>query len=303
MNEEFNFDKFTLEKKAINAKMPSAMNFVLVIIVVIAALVSLGEFTLTVSSVVNVSLIVAVLYVITSIMYKNSYLDGIEKGKLEAEYIAVKEEYDSVIKQIYDNDVLTKLPELCLRYRQEDLKNSRTGVLIDACISYETYEKEYFGKSEEDIRKMDLSEEAIKCILAANKVKGINITPGALMSTGEDVSIADRLLAKFGVLRGFGIESKTRLRIDFTANMISRAITTTLAGAIGINVVMDDFSLKTIALWAMKMLPVAMAVLNGHNSGLRNVRETLTTQLQRKTKIIKILLAWHKEEKHPREIS
>lgn len=282
-------------RKSISAKMPGAMNLVLIVIVMIAALVSLGELSITPTGVVNVSLIVAVLYIISSIMYKNSYAEYIEREKDTEEYKRVRGEYDNVIKEIYDGGMLERVPDYCVRYAKEDLKHCRTSVLLDACIPYERYEEKYVGLSEEDLRSEDLGEDAIKCILAANKIKGISLSANALMSTGEELTLTERLLRRLGWRRGIGMESSTRQRIDMTTNMISRAITTLLAGTVAISVVLDDFSIETISLWAMRMLPVAIATLGGKSGGARNVRETLIPQLERKTKIIRIMLAWDKE--------
>ena len=294
--DDFEFgDKLDTRKK-LEGKMPGATNLVMILIVLIGAIVSLGEFSLTLTGVVTVTMTVAVMYVIASIIYKNCYSEGMIREKDTEEYKAVKAEYDAAIKDIFDSGILMKMPEYCLRYRAEELESCRAAILIDCCIDYKTYKEKYLGKTEEELRVEKLTEDAIRCILAANRMRGMNVTAGMLMSTGEETTLFEKLLRLLGIRRTFGMESKTRQQIDFGTNMVSRFITTFLAGAVGITVVMDDFSLRTIALWAMKMLPVAIAALSGTNSGKHNVTDTLIPQLQRKTKIIRIILGWSRDE-------
>lgn len=280
-----------LNRKKITARPSGTGNAILLCVVLIAALVSLGEITLTLSGVVNVSLMVIVLYVIASVVYQNSYTDRFERAKSEEKYQQVKSDFDKACKKIYDSNLLVKLPELCIEYSHQDLINTRTALLLDACIPYDLYEREYLGKSADQLAQMDLPPDVVKCIVSANKVKAMRLTATTLLSTGADESLTEKLLRRIGVRRSIGIESKTRQQIDFTSNMISRALTTLLAGAVGVNVVLDDFSIRTIALWAMKMLPIAIAAISGGNSGARNVYDTLIPLLERKTKIINIIIS------------
>lgn len=289
------------DRKKLVAKTPGAMNVVLVMIVMIAALVSLGELSITPTGVVNVSLTVAVIYIISSIMYKNSYADGIVREKQSEEFKKAEEEYKEALRNVYEEGMLTEMPALCIRYCEEELKACRHAVLLDSCIPYDTYEEKYLGKSEKELEGMKLSKDAIRCISAANKIKGLHLTANTLLSTGEEATLGEKLLRKLGWRRGIAMESRTRQHIDTTFNMISRAITTFLAGTVAISVALDDFSLETLALWAMKMMPVAISVLGGRNGGTRNVQDTLIPQMQKKTKIINILLSWHKNEKHRSE--
>lgn len=272
-------------------KLPSSTNIILIILVIIAALISLGEFKLTLTGIVNVSVMVIALYIIASIIYKSTYIDSLAKEKEGSEYLAAKQAFDEACKKIYDKGLLTKLPEMCITYSREELKNTRTSLLIDACIPYELYDTEYRGKTAEQLRAMELPEDTVRCILIANKAKAMRLTPTALLSSGEDQPIAERILKQFGIRRGIGMESKTRQQIDMSANMISRAVTTLLVGAVGVSVVIDEFSLETIASWALKMLPIATAAMSGASGGKHNVHDTLIPQLERKTKIINTMIA------------
>ena len=289
---------FNDKRNELGARTPGTVNVTLIGIVLIASVVSLGELSLTFAGVVNVSLTVAVLYVVSSIIYKNSYAENMIMAKNTPEYIEAKEEFDKAVLHIESGDILTRMPEYITRYCEEDLRSCRAAVLLDGCIKYDIYEEKYLGKSADELKEQGLSHTAINCVLAANKVRSINLTAQKVMSTGEDVTLAEKVLRSIGLYRSFGMESKTREQIDFGTNMISRAITTLLAGTVGVGLIMDDFNLQSIAAWAMKMLPIAVAGMSGANSGQHNVLDTLVPQLKKKTKIMKTIIKWHEEEKN-----
>ena len=294
MNELDDFSLGTPRK--LTAHTSTLSNAVLLLAIIIAVFVSIGEFTITLTGVVNVSVMVILIYVIASAVYRNSYASEIERCKSAEEFKSVNDEYNKAVKRIYDENLLLELPKYLVRYCEEDLKHTREMVLLDELIPYDLYAKTYRGKTPEQLKKLNLTDEAIRCIQTANNVKSIRINPSMLMSSGEEQSLTERAIRKIGIFRGVNIESKTRQQIDFIANAITRAFTTLITGAVGISVVMDDFSIRTLALLAVKMLPIAMAALGGTNGGKRNVHETLIPQLKRKTEIINIILTWAKTE-------
>ena len=283
MDNDFELD---LGERRISWKAPSAVNIMLCSVVLIAAIVSMGELTFTVKGVINVTLTILVLYIVASIVYPNSYISGMAKEKLSTEYKEVKQAYDDAVKEVHNRKMLPELSRYCLKYSREELRACRSAILLDECIEYDVFEEDFLGKTAEDLKGGELSAAAVKCILDANKVKALKITPSQLMSTGEDVTLFQRIFRVLGFRRKLGVESKTKQQIDYGVNLIVRAVTTLLAGVVGISVVMDDFSFKTLAEWAMKMLPIAIAALGGNIGGHRNVTDTLIPQLQRKTKII-----------------
>lgn len=293
MDNEFDLG---LDRKSLSIKAPSAINVLMIVVVLIAAIVSLGELTFTVKGAINVTLTVIVLYIVASIVYPNSYSAAMAKEKLTPEYTAAKEEYENSIREVGALKMLTEMPDYCVRYSREELKACRSAILLDECIEYDTFESKYLGKSRKELRKENLSYAAVKCIRDASRVKAINITPGNLLGSGEEVTLAQRVLRIVGARRSVGIESRTRQRLDNGMNMLTRAITTILAGAIGVTVVIEEFSLRTIAEWAMKMLPIVIAALGGNIAGKHNVSGTLIPQMQRKTKIIQTMIGWHQAE-------
>ena len=286
------------ERKRESLSLPNAVNIFLIAAVVIAALLSMGELTLSWSGALNISLLVIFLYLVASLVYRNNYSGGMAKGKLSEEYKRAKTEYDEAVKAINELGLLPCLPELCIRYREEDLRYRRTEVLSDMCIDYDLYEEKYLGKSEEDLRDSEekLGEDEVKCILKANKLKGIRITRNILLSTGEGGDFAEKLLNVFNLARSVSVESVTRQRIDLGLNMLSRAATTILAGVVGISLMVESFSLQFVAQWAVRMLPILFAAIGGNSAGVKNVLETLVPSLERKTAIMKVLIAWGKEK-------
>ena len=284
------------------SKLPNMMNMILIVAVIVAALISMGELTITLAGAINVSLLVALLYLISSLVYKNNYSAGINKAKETEEYAAARKAFDEAVERIYERGVLDRIPEFCLRYREEDLKSFRSAMLSDVAISYDEYEREYLGKSKGDIKALtEISKEAKVVIIRANAAKGMNISRNVLMTCGETKTLSERLWTLATGHRSIGMDSGTRSRIDFGVNVISRALTTILAGAVGITIVLDDFSIRSIAQWAIRMLPVIWSAIVSYTAGMRNVLETLIPQLERKTEILKIFAAWSSESPTPKE--
>lgn len=276
-------------------KMPTTTNVILVMLVIVAAFASVGELKITYEGAVKVSLLVIFLYIICSVMYSSRYNVGIENEKNGEEYKCVKAEYEKALRAIYDGGLLSKIPEFCQRYRENELKNRRSEILGDQCIPYEIYIEKYHGKTRNELEGMNLSKEVINCIVAANRVKGMNISGNILMSSGESVTLFEAVKHILGFRPGIGMEAKTRQRIDLGYNMVSRFVTTFFAGAVGISIVIDRVSWQLAAQWVMRMFPIAWSALVGYNAGARNVRETLIPQLQRKTSILQLFVMWGRE--------
>ena len=193
------------------------------------------------------------------------------------------------------------MPEFCEKYREEDLKSRRAEILGDQCISYELYE-EYRTKTKKELQELNLTPEAIKCVLHANRLKGMRINGRELMSDGEATGIFERGLESLGFRPNIGMEAKTRQRIDFGFNLFSRAATTIFAGVVGITIAIDRLSWEAVSQWAIRMFPIAWSALVAYPAGGKNVSETLIPQLKRKTSILELFMIWGAEQKEEPQI-
>lgn len=267
-------------------KIPSRLNVFLILGIVIAALASMGEIAFTVGEAVNITLLVVFIYVISLMIYRNVYQDNMYKAKQSDEYRAAESEYHEIAKEVYDKGLASRLSELCSRYRKEELKAFRTEVLEDMCIKYGDYEKSYFDKTKKDLKKMQLSKATIKCILKANKARGIYISQDMLLSGDCAPRRRDKVFLR---------TSERREASDRTKHAVSGLLKTVLVGVVGISVAFD-FSLEAIAQWAVRMMPVVAAALSAGPAGRSNIFDVAIPYLKKKTEVLKTMLVWADED-------
>lgn len=290
MNDDFNVDEQGLEQASTNArkvnlsKVNNGTTIVLIVGVFIAALASMSELGITINpeTLFTFSLLCIILFIIATIIYLCRYSVGTARAKDSEEYKTILAEYEEAKKQIHDKGYTKDLAELCIRYRESELKNYRTAILSDACISYDTYSKLYRDKSDEELAKYSLSRTSLKCIRKADRAKGLRICPDDLMSDKKSAFI------RFSAL---SMNTRTKQRIDITANTVSRFITTSVASSIAVTamIVMDW---QAIAQWAIRMIPIFWAYFKGDMDGEKNIRHTAIPYMARQTQILKLMIQW-----------
>lgn len=276
---QFEFLELDTEKK-----MPRMVNIGAIFAIVLAALLSMGEVAFSWNGLRDLSLLVAVIYVVATLIYKNNYAGGILRGKASDGYKEAKREYDEVKAKITSTDVLPKLPELCVEFCLEELKQYRATILAGACITYDAYVENYINKGDKELKKLGLTDRAIKCVTKADRAKAKHFDPQSLLS--EEGS---RLIFRRSIL---GVSSKMRERIDFGTNAFTRAATAVLSGMIAVNILWD-FSFAMIATWGVRMLPILGAAISSTAAGVNNVMYTLIPNIRRKTEIMRAILAKH----------
>ncbi len=266
-------------------KIPSKLNLFLVFGIIIAALASMGEIAFTLNEAINITLLVVFIYVISLMIYRNVYQDNMYKAKESDEYKQAEAEYREIVKSAYDKGLTSRLGELCSRYRKEELQAYRTELLEDMCIDYKGYEKQYFGKTKKELKKSGLSKAAIKCVVRANKARGIYISQDMLLSGDSAPRKRNKMFAR---------TSERREAQDRTRHAVTGLAKTVLVGTIGISVAFD-FSLQAIAQWAVRMMPIVAAALSAAPAGRSNIFDVAIPYLKKKTEVLKTMLVWIEE--------
>ncbi|MBR2342994.1 MAG: hypothetical protein IKA64_01925 [Clostridia bacterium] len=266
-------------------KIPTRLNVFLILCVIIAALASMGDLTLSIKEAASISALVLFIYVVSRMIFHNVYTENVLIAKEGEEYRSVSEEYRKISSEIYDRGLFPKLPELCLRYREEELRAFRSEILSDVNISYEVYEKSYRGKSRAELKRLGLSRSARYAIARANAAKGIYVAQDTLLSGDCKPRKRGDLLRR---------SSERQQRNDYIWNGASGLLTTVLAGVIVISVVFN-FSLHTVIQWAIRMTPIATAALTAAPAGRRNVTSVAIPYIKNKTSVLKTFIAWETE--------
>ena len=285
-NSIFTFKNDSTTFKLVDAaKVNNIASLALVICVVIASVLSMGEVKLTFAEAVSVSTLCIILFIVSSLIYKTKYAEYEAKAKQNAEYIEVQNEYDSLVKKIQEKGLLARLPELCQRYIDLELKQFRTAILSNACIPYEVYERDYMRLSDAELKTLEITDAMRKAIKKANRAKGLHLTAQGLLSVSKQSVIRYSALT---------VSSHQREQIDSALNTLSRIVTTFLGGAVAVEVIVN-FSWQAVAQWVLRMLPLAFAAFSGANQGTRNIMNTAIPHKRKQINIIVTILEWEKD--------
>lgn len=273
------------EKKNQPSKLPNVMNAVMIFCMVIAGLLFVGEIKMTFGSVLNVSLMVAIIFLIASIAYQNNYQNGMHVAMREEEYVKVKADYDKVKDEVYSLGLAPMLSDYCVRYTKSELKRYRTSVLSELCIPYDVFERDYLGKTYDELIQEGMQKRKAQCITRANNAVAIRLNESMLLEPG----------ANNYQHRGLGMSSVVKRNVDFSMNIIFRLLTTVLSGTVIIDVIINP-SWQSLAQWVLRMIAVFSAAVTGYDAGYKNISETTVSYISRKTEILKIFISWHEKE-------
>lgn len=246
-------------------------------LVLIAALISFTDFSLSWGSLRNFTALTVFLYIITMFVYRNRYAKGIQRGKREQEYIDSLSQYRGERQQIYDLQIVGRVPKFCVWYKKKELREYRESLLCDIEMEYEEYVEKYLRMPSKDIIKSDLSTLVKKTLIKCNKAKSIRLYPGMILNENGEY---DRT-------KLIGTSGRERERSDKKKQAINRAIYVVFGALIAFDLIFN-FSLTLIFLWIVRMLPVIIAIITGDDGGYCNIAVTEVRFKQDQVHVIKL---------------
>jgi hypothetical protein len=255
-------------------------------LVIIAAVISLTDFSFSIGSIANITALTIFLYLITTFVYRNRYAKGVMRGKREEEYICSLEEYRQKRDWIYNNNLAGYVPAFCTYYKKKELREYRESLLSDVEIPYEEYAEKYLKLPKRKIMALPLSIEAKKIILKCNAAKSIKLMPGMILNENGEYS-RHKLIGKSG---------KQREIQDKRKNAITRAVYVLFGGLIVFDVIFN-FSLQTCLQWLIRMLPVVLAIITGDDSGYCNISVTEVAFKKGQSNVINLFSEYLEEQK------
>ncbi|MBE6547921.1 MAG: hypothetical protein E7667_03460 [Ruminococcaceae bacterium] len=283
----------TLEKDMVS-KSPDRIimnDIMLIALVLIAAAISFTDFTLSPGNLKNFTALTIFLYIITTLVYRNRYDKGKQRGRRDEEYQTSLKEYRVKKQNIYDRKVAGLVPIFCKDYKVKELRQYRESLLADIDMEYSEYKEKYQRKSEKSIMKLDLPLETRKTLIVCNRAKPIRLVPGLILNENGE---ADRN-------KLIGPSGRERERSDKKKQMVYRAIMVAFGCLVVINIILD-FSIITIFQWFVRMVPVISAIIMGDDSGYCNITVTETNFKRDQTTVINLFLEYV-EEQNNREAS
>lgn len=270
-------DKFQLNDLALGA------------LVLIAAFLSLTEFSFTAGDWKNLTALTLFLYVITMFVYRNRYGKGKSRGKLDPEYIESLSTYREKREVLNEKNLVSFVPKFCNWYKKTELREYRESLLIDIDMEYEEYKEKYLKMPKKEIMKLPMSMEAKNIILKCNSARTVKLYPGLILNESGEFD-RNKLIGKSG---------RQRERSDKKKQAITRAVYVLFGAAVAFDMIFN-FSLMTIAQWFVRMLPIILAIISGDDGGYCNVTVTETNFKRDQSHVIDLFMEYAtREENNP----
>ena len=194
-------------------------------------------------------------------MYVNGSGSGVRAGRKSEIYLAAKNLYDNLKREIIDRKMHGRLTEFCRYYIEEELRNTRNSLLTEVGIDFAKYQECYVGKDKAALEKIpSLSKSQVEAILAANKVKPIKLTPEMILKRGRGSARRNPL----------GIEPEKRRRAGYAMKFFLTFGLAILMTVITLNP-KANLTWGTFAECILKLFPVMLNGFTGYKNGYENI--------------------------------
>lgn len=261
-------------------------------LVIIAAVLSLTDFSFSAGDWKNLTALTLFLYVITMFVYRNRYEKGMSRGRLDPEYKEVLVKYRKKLEEINAKNIVSHVPAFCTYYKKQELKEYRTSLLCDIEMDYDTYKEKYLAMPRKEILRLPISAEAKMVILKCNRAKPIKLFPGLILNESGETD-RSKLVGKSG---------RVRERQDKKRQAITRAVYVFFGAAVAFDMIFN-FSLMTIAQWVVRMVPIILAIISGDDGGYCNITVTETNFKRDQTNVINLFMEYAKRNNLIEEVS
>jgi hypothetical protein len=258
----------------------------LVVIVIIAMVVSLTDFTFSMGDIKNLTALTLFLYVITTLVYRNRYDKGKYRGREDEDYKTSLGEYRTARGKISELGCASEVPEFCREYKIRELREYREGLLAEVDLNYDDYLSKYRHLSFFDLIRLRLPWDVKMTIQKCNRAKPIKLTPGMILNESGE-SDRQKLAGQSG---------RERERKDKRKDFIQRGLMVLLGALIAVDVI-TSFSFVTIVQWFVRMIPILSALIMGDDSGFCDIAVTETSFKKDQTAIIGLFFEYRDGKK------
>jgi hypothetical protein len=273
-------DKFQMNDLALGA------------LVIIAAVLSLTDFTFAVGDWKNLTALTLFLYVITMFVYRNRYEKGMSRGRVDPEYKESLGKYREKREDINVKNLVSHVPAFCTYYKKQELREYRESLLCDIEMDYDTYKEKYLTMPRKDIMQLPMSSEAKRIILKCNRAKTVKLYPGLILNESGEFD-RNKLIGKSG---------RVRERQDKKRQAVTRAVYVLFGAAVAFDMIFN-FSLMTIAQWVVRMIPIILAIVSGDDGGYCNITVTETNFKRDQTHVIGLFMEYAKRNNLVEEVA
>lgn len=263
----------------------------LVLIVIIAMIISLTDFTLSAGDIRKLTALALFLYVVSTMVYNNRYAKGKFRGREDKDYLDSLGAYRAARQKISDEEATSEVPEFCREYKVRELREYREGLLADVDLNYDEYMNKYRQLRNRDVMRLHMPLFTRRTIIKCNKARPIKLTPGMILNEDGETS-------RNGLI---GQSGRQRERADKRRYLISRGLLVLLGCMIAVDVILD-FSVATIIQWCVRMIPVFAAIIMGDDSGYCDIVVTENNFKKGQTTVIGLFFEY-RNSKRPAPIT
>lgn len=194
-------------------------------------------------------------------MYINCADSGMRAGLLSETYCGITAKYDALKQHIVERKIQDKLPEFCRWYVENELKNTRSRILADAAVVYDTYAEKYMGQDKKVIMAdANLSQIQKDAVLRANRISPIRLSTEMIFKRGRGSSHRSPL----------GTKPETKKKVVFATKFLRTCVTSLFMGVIALEMVATP-SWTMFASVCLKLLTVILNGFFGYKFGYENI--------------------------------
>lgn len=239
------------------------INLIMGLFIIISVIIILTT-DLKLTSVLDLAEIGLTVFVIvfgSYLMYINSAGAGIKGGTETPAYKEAKKRHEELRAEIITKKLLGKLPEFCLEYVTEELKNTRESILNAAGMSYEAFEAEWLGKDKKTVLESKILTDAQKkAVVSANNVKPITLTSDMIFKS-------NRLRESRNPL---GVNPQKAKTLNYIFKFL-QVMAFSVVPAIIVMEVSGGFTWASLAQILIKILPMVSNAFLGYEYGWKNI--------------------------------
>lgn len=234
-------------------------------------------------------------FIVAILLSSNYYSKGAATGKQTEAYKSAIAAYSEKVES-FTGEHIDALPDFCEEYNDKVLRKLQEAALKRAAISYDRFNNETLSDtgeklvplkvlSAEQLSAQAFTEEQIRCITKAKKIRIKGLNENSLLGTFDDVDTTN-----------LGSTEK-ELRIRRTKSYaISYAIITLLLSIMGIRDILQ-WGWSGLLLVVFKIVIVFCTALMNNFKGYDDITIDLVNHIIRKTDVLKLFEYWFDNHK------
>lgn len=194
------------------------------------------------------------------LMYVNSADSGMRAGLKTETYKKQLAAFTEKKQTIITRKLQVRLPEFCYHFIVTELYNTRNAILAIIGFPYSVFERNWLGKTEEEVNASELSAGQKKAVIKANATEPVKLTPEMMMKRGRNGGRRSPL----------GITPEEKKTHNFVLRFFTTLITAVITSMIALEAIAEP-SWTVLVTCFVKLLTIVMNGTLGYKFGYENI--------------------------------